>query len=224
MHNAYDKRLAEELSGALEKISDEEYSECAKEEPEDERSRAFSSFVNDYQRFFEQLSPEWQDYMFRRDSSIARVFDKINQEKEAKKFLDEAFLQKGQRHGFKSARDWMEKLILAEELLEHDPKGTLSFLAKSYGVDLGVLPAEGASQNPHLNELKLAYLTDELQHLQQKLERRERREAALRASAVAAKRAKEAAFAPQGKKPAPADLSNLTTRQILERQFAALDD
>jgi len=227
MYNEYDKCFLEKNPEICKEVSPADGIDEVLEEPEDETSQAlpsFSDFAEKYAHLRNLLPEEWQDYLDQRDMMIADVFRHCQEKMKVIEFLDKAFLERGQRYGFKSAEDWIEKLILMEDLLDNNPKGTLEFLAKSYGVDFEGRPVAGNSESSHLNELKLAYLTEELQQLQQKLEQRERREAALRANAVAAKRAKEAAFAPQGKKTSPSDLSNLTTRQILERQFAALDE
>lgn len=191
--------------------------------PEEIAPRAFGLSEEEQQCLQAQLSPEAQKMLLRRDQAVAEILQQALNELQIKHFLDRAFAQKGKKYGFKDAKEWMEKLIMAEDMLEQNPEQTLRFLADSYGINWNN-PAAGGAPLQSAAELLLTRVAGQLQQLQDKFDQKERREASLRASADDAKRAKEAAFAPQGKKPAPEDLSNLTTREILERQFALLDD
>lgn len=74
-------------------------------------------------------------YLHYREHEIAKAFARLEEELREKRFLDEEFSSKGCRHGFKSARDWIEKLIFAEEMLEASPRDTLCYLAKAYGLE-----------------------------------------------------------------------------------------
>lgn len=185
--------------------------------------RVFGLSEEEQQKLWAQLSPEAREMMQRRDAAVAEVLQRALSELQVKHFLDDEFARKGRKYGFRDCKEWIEKLIMAEDMLEQNPEQTLRFLAGSYGVGRNNSAACGASLQPAA-ELLLTRVARQLQQLQDKFDQKERHEASLRASADDAKRAKEAAFAPQGKKPAPEDFSKLTTREILERQFALLDD
>ncbi len=188
----------------------------------DEYLQAPPSYKKEYWEIFKSLPPVMRRYLYERESEIERAFSRLNNELQAKRFLDEAFSTKGCRHGFKSARDWIEKLIFAEEMLEASPRETMRHLAKAYGVE-----SDFAGKTDHaseISEFKIALLTEGLRRLQQRFDERERRYAETAAAAEAARKAKAAGFSPQGKAAAPGGLENLTTRQILERKFAELED
>ena len=84
--------------------------------------------------------------------------------------------------------------------------------------------AEKADKGVELCELKIGLLSRELQRLNERVAAGERRYAAAAEDAAAVRKAKEAGFSPKGKAPLAEDLSKLTTRQILERKFAELED
>ncbi len=163
----------------------------------DEYLQAPPSYKKEYWEIFKSLPPVMRRYLYERESEIERAFSRLNNELQAKRFLDEAFSTKGCRHGFKSARDWIEKLIFAEEMLEASPRETLRHLAKAYGVE-----SDFAGKTDHaseISEFKIALLTEGLRRLQQRFDERERRYAETAAAAEAARKAKAAGFSPQGK-------------------------
>ena len=135
----------------------------------------------------------------------------------AKHFLEDAFKTKGAKRGFKSAKEWIENLILAEDLIEKNPAATLRFLAGVYGINLDC----GQQSSGKLEELcadidtKINGLLCELNRLSENFEAKAKGEA---------KAAKEAAFAVSGHRETDGDNARLTTRQMLERQFAALNN
>ncbi len=142
----------------------------------------------------------------------------------ARRFLDDAFKSKGSKRGFKNAKEWIEHLILAEDLIEKDPAATLKFLAQVYGIDFG----GGAGSNELLQlcagiAAQVNAMLNEVNLLRQEFEAKARSEEELLAKAEEAKAAKEAAFAVSGRR-GNGDTAGLTTREMLERQFAALND
>ena len=144
----------------------------------------------------------------------------------AKHLLEDAFKTKGAKRGFKSAKEWIENLILAEDLIEKNPAATLRFLAGVYGINLDC----GQQSSGRLEELcadidtKINGLLYELNRLSENFEAKAKGEAELLAKAEEAKAAKEAAFAVSGHRETDGDNARLTTRQMLERQFAALNN
>ena len=144
----------------------------------------------------------------------------------AKHFLEDAFKTKGAKRGFKSAKEWIENLILAEDLIEKNPAATLRFLAGVYGINLDC----GQQSSGRLEELcadidtKINGLLYELNRLSENFEAKAKGEAELLAKAEEAKAAKEAAFAVSGHRETDGDNARLTTRQMLEHQFAALNN
>jgi len=142
----------------------------------------------------------------------------------ARRFLDDAFKTKGSKRGFKNAKEWIEHLILAEDLIEKDPAATLKFLARVYGLDLGADPSGGALMRLCTAiAAQVEAMLREVNLLRREFEAKTESEKALLAKAEEAKAAKEAAFAVSGRR-GSADTAGLTTREMLERQFAALND
>lgn len=185
--------------------------------------QAPAAYKKEHWEAFKTLPPEMRKYLHERESEVEKSFSRLNNELQSKKFLDEAFSTKGCRHGFKNARDWIEKLILAEDLLEASPRDTLCHLAKSYGVDFGAADAK-KSETANLGELKMELLCEGFMKLQQRFEERERYYAEMATAAESARKAKAAGFSPQGKASYSDGLEEMTTRQILEKKFAELDD
>ncbi len=188
----------------------------------DEYLLAPSAYQKEFGEIFKTLPFALRRYMHKRENEAAAAFSRLNEELSMKHFLDAAFAEKGCRHGFKTAKEWLEKLIFAEEMLDSNPEYTLRFLARAYG--LPSVLAEKADKGVELCELKIGLLSRELQRLNERVAAGERRYAAAAEDAAAVRKAKEAGFSPKGKAPLAEDLSKLTTRQILERKFAELED
>ncbi len=145
----------------------------------------------------------------------------------AKHFLEAAFKAKGAKRGFKSAKEWIENLILAEDLIEKNPAATLHFLAGVYGINLDCGQQSSAGRLAELCadiDAKINGLLYELNRLSENFEAKAKGEAELLAKAEEAKAAKKAAFAVSGHRGTDGDNTHLTTRQMLERQFAALNN
>lgn len=106
-------------------------------------------------------------------------------------------------------------------MLEASPRDTLCYLAKAYGLEPDFIGKPGKAD---ACERKIGLLCEELQRLRERFDERERYYAAAAAAARAAKKAKAAGFSPRGRAAAADDEQELTTRQILERKFAELED
>lgn len=195
--------------------------ETAAEEA-DEYLLAPAAYGEEAGRIFKTLPFAMRRYLHEREHEIANAFSKFNDELKLKHFLDKAFLSKGCRHGFKTAKDWIEKLIFAEEMIEAFPRDTLRFLAKAYGVEQDL--SEMKDKSVDVCELKIDLLTQALHRLQERFDERERSYAEAAAAAEAVRKAKAAGFSPRGKAAKAEDEQELTTRQLLERKFAELED
>ena len=226
MQESETRRFLEEQFDKYERSRPEQtapfVSELTEEEaPADEFLQAPASFGKEWGEMFMTLPPEMRRYLHYREHEIAKAFARLEEELREKRFLDEEFSSKGCRHGFKSARDWIEKLIFAEEMLEASPRDTLCYLAKAYGLEPDFI---GKPDKADACERKIGLLCEELQRLRERFDERERYYAAAAAAARAAKKAKAAGFSPRGRAAAAEDEQELTTRQILERKFAELED
>lgn len=140
MQKSETRRFLEEQFDKYERSRPEQtapfVSELTEEEaPADEFLQAPASFGKEWGEMFMTLPPEMRRYLHYREHEIAKAFARLEEELREKRFLDEEFSSKGCRHGFKSARDWIEKLIFAEEMLEASPRDTLCYLAKAYGLE-----------------------------------------------------------------------------------------
>ena len=130
MQKSETRRFLEEQFDKYERSRPEQtapfVSELTEEEaPADEFLQAPASFGKEWGEMFMTLPPEMRRYLHYREHEIAKAFARLEEELREKRFLDEEFSSKGCRHGFKSARDWIEKLIFAEEMLEASPRDTL---------------------------------------------------------------------------------------------------
>lgn len=191
---------------------------------EDQYSKAPLSFKAEFVETFKTLPPEMRKYLHERESEIEKGFSKVNNELQIKRFLDDLFENKGCKHGFKDCKDWIEKLVMVEDLLEVNPKETLQFLATAYGIDLSAAD-KPVKPEVDVNELRIAMLSREMKSLKEEFLERERKYAELMANAKAAQKSKEAGFSLKGRNhSANGDFENLTTRQILEKKFAELED
>jgi|GEM_PF-672113 len=220
------RRLLEEAFDRLEPASAEKEqspeTQNLEELLEDKFLKAPSSYKKEYWEIFESLPPDMRKYLHERESEVEKNFSRLNNDLQIKKFLDEVFSATGSKHGFKNSRDWIEKLVMVENLLEESPKDTLLFLARAYGVDF----ADNKITKPSvdLNELRISILTERLEKLRAEFDDRERRYAELLANAKNAQKSKEASFAPKGAFASlGTDFDNMTTRQILEKKFSELE-
>lgn len=227
MQKSETRRFLEEQFAQYEKArqakaSAELKSEIEKEtEPADEYLQAPSVYDAEVAEIFKTLPLSMRRYLHRREKEFENYCSRCEEELQLERFLNEEFKTKGCCHGFKTPKDWIEKLIFAEEMLEASPKAMLCYLARAYGVDFG----GNERANPLTDVLyRIEALQSSLAQLQSRFEQREKDFAAAAAAAEAAKKAKAAGFSPKGKALAAEDFKNMTTRQILERKFAELED
>ena len=156
----------------------------------------------------------------------------MKEELNARRFIDDAFDTKGSKRGFKTARDWIEHLILAEDLIEQKPAEVLQFLGKVYGIDIGIPQDEsrvlqlcaGNSAKTDAIMHDIGRLLAEVSALRFGFEAKARHDAEILAKAEEAKAAKEAAFNVSGHRKSDDEYKELTTREMLERQFAQLNN
>ena len=192
---------------------------------EDKFLKAPLSFNAEFVEIFETLPPELRKYLHEREFEVEKGFSTLNDELQVKRFFDELYQTKGCKHGFKDCKDWVEKLVMVEDLLEVNPKETLQFLAKAYGIDLSATDKVATNPAVDVNDFRIAMLSKEMKSLKDEFVERERKFAELMANAKTAQRAKEASFSPRGRNNAlVTDTENMTTRQILEKKFAELED
>ena len=179
------------------------------------------SYKKEYAAVFKTLPPALRQYLHERESEIERGFSKINNELNAKRWIDDIFGCRAERlcrHGIKKPQEWVEAMARIDDALDSDPCETLRYLTEVYGVK--DLNSASVCQPTELNEIKshLSQLENTLQglcslikdsHLQsRKLEE--------------AQKAKEAAFSPRGKN-FHKDLSELSTREVLELKMSEYD-
>lgn len=181
---------------------------------EDSYLKAPLAYKREVAELFATLSPEMRKYLHERESEVEKGFSRLNNELQIKHFLDQAFSSKGMKHGFKNSKDWIEKLIMVEDLLDENPAAILSYLAKAYGVDFG------GSKKQTNSELQLEMLARAISNLEEKLNQKEKYSAELMVKAKDAQKAKEAAFSPRGRAAVAKDPANMSTREFLEMQFA----
>ncbi len=196
--------------------------EQQEEGPIDDYLEAPLAYQKEFGEVFKTLPFALRRYLHKREDETAAVLSRLNEELQIKHFLDAAFAEKGCRHGFKNAKDWIEKLIFAEEMMDKSPKFTLRFLARAYGLE----PELGGNfdKSAELCELKLGLLGEEIKHLRERIDDSEHHYELIVDALSSAHKAREAGFSPKGKAPLVEDTRNLTTRQILERKFAELED
>jgi len=199
----------------------------------EEFAEAPAAYVGEIRDLFKTLPPAVRKYLHNREVQIEQNLGEL---KKIVGFLDEAFGNKGSKKGFKSAQEWIEHLILAEDLIEQNPAATLAYLARFYGINhfgqpvsrfggevLKICTDTHGKTEVLLNQI--GALLKEVNMLRLGFELKAQNEAKLLAKAEEAKAAKDAAFCVSGhRKNDENEFRGMTTRQILERQFAALDD
>lgn len=212
--------VAPSEDGQVVTFSDEQFSEA----PE--------AYIGEIRELFKGLPLEVRKYLYQREGEFSKSLEDLNAEVNARRFIDDAFNSKGSKRGFKNAREWIEHLILAEDLIEQNPAAVLQFLARVYGIEIGQVSPDtntlqfcaetAAKTDTMLSEINK--LIENVTALRAEFEAKSRHDAELLAKAEEAKAAKDAAFSVTGHHASDDDYSGLTTRQILERQFAQLDE
>ena len=198
---------------------------------DDQFAEAPEAYIGEIRELFKGLPLEVRRYLYAREGEFSKSLEELNAEVNARRFIDDAFSSKGSKRGFKNAREWIEHLILAEDLIEQNPAAVLQFLARVYGIDMGQGPDNNTAQFCIENNAKtdallngMNMLIESVSALRTALDDKNKHEAELLAKAEEAKAAKEAAFSVTGHRSSDDDYKGLTTRQILERQFAQLDE
>ncbi len=199
---------------------------------EEEFAEAPAVYVGEIRELFKSLPLEVRKYLHTHEQEVEHSLTAL---KNAVSFLDQAFGSKGSKKGFKSAKEWVEHLILAEDLIEQNPAVFLPYLARYYGLNTGMPAADMSAAVLNIcadNSGKVDWLLNQVQTLLSEVnmlrlgvEAKNQHEAKLLAQAEEAKAAKDAAFSVSGHRSGDEnEFRGMTTRQMLERQFAALDD
>ena len=176
------------------------------------------SYKKEYAESFKALPPEMRRYLHERENETEKGFSRINNELNSRRWIDEIFNCRAERLGrlgICKARDWVETMAQIDDALDTDPVGTLQTLAEAYGVRL-------CAAGPNNPGVDVAPLLERLEELNDKFSRfvdefkaKSRDEEQIAES----KKAREASFAPKGKN-SNRDLSQLTTREVLELKLA----
>lgn len=190
------------------------------------------AYVGEIRNSFHGLPFEVRKYICEREGEIEKTISQMKEELNAKHFIDDAFDSKGSKRGFKTARDWIEHLILAEDLIEQKPAEVLQFLGKVYGIDIGmghdeakvlqVCVGNSAKADALMQDIRRLFA--EVSALRLGFEAKAKNDAEILAKAEEAKAAKEAAFNVSGHRKSDDEYKELTTREMLERQFAQLNN
>ncbi len=161
-------------------------------------------------------------YLHERESETERGFSRINNELNNRRWIDDVYASRAERLGrlgISKARDWVEAMARIDDALDTDPNAALRQLAQIYGVNLSSSAAPDFSKEfspllERLNELdrKFGCFVDDYKAKSQDEEQ-----------IAESKKAREASFAPKGKN-SSRDLSELTTREVLELKFADYDE
>ncbi len=179
------------------------------------------SYKKEYAAVFKTLPPVLRRYLHERESEIERGFSKINNELNAKRWIDEIFGSRAERlcrHGIKKPREWIEAMAQIDDALDSDPCGTLRYLIELYGGK--DFQASQAERQPAFEDLKeqLSGLENGLREICALIKNSRLQDERLEE----ARKAKDAAFSPRGKN-SRRDLSDLSTREVLELKMSEYD-
>ncbi len=178
------------------------------------------SYKKEYAETFKSLPPEMRRYLHERESEIEKGFSRMSNELNSRRWIDEVFAPRSERLGklgISKAKDWVETMARIDDALETDPSAALQSLAAAYGVSLGQsapLPQPATADFTPLLE-RLEALDGKFSRFADDFQARNRDADKIAES----KKAREASFAPKGKN-AGRDLSELTTREVLELKLA----
>lgn len=178
------------------------------------------SYKKEYAAVFKTLPPALRRYLHERESEIERGFSKINNELNAKRWIDEVFgcrAERLYRHGIKKPREWVETMAKIDDALDSDPQAALRYLSELYGASGKTVPEESASAEADIKS-RMERLETELQDLRMLVQNSREQSQKL----AEAQKAKDASFAPRGKN-SRKDLSELSTREVLELKMAEYD-
>lgn len=178
------------------------------------------SYKKEYAEAFKSLPPEMRRYLHERESETEKGFSRINNELNSRRWIDEVFAPRSERLGklgISKAKDWVEAMARVDDALETNPLATLQNLAAAYGVSLEQRAPQtsgsGVDFSPLLERLdafegKFNRFADDFQARNRDADQ-----------IAESKKAREASFAPKGKN-SERDLSELTTREVLELKLA----
>lgn len=179
------------------------------------------SYKKEFAAVFKTLPPALRQYLHERESEIERGFSKINNELNAKRWIDEIFGSRAERlcrHGIKKPREWIEAMAQIDDALDSDPNAALRYLKELYGVQDALPPCEEQPQAVEELKARLTQLETELRELCAQVKNSRLQDERIEE----ARKAKDAAFAPRGKN-SRRDLSDLSTREVLELKMSEYD-
>lgn len=98
--------------------------------------KAPKSYRKQFADDFENLSPEWQNFLLEREGQIEKGFSEVNNKISGYKELENIFKQNYERLSpyFKQAKDWLEGLAKIDEAMDKYPLRTIKAIAEYYGV------------------------------------------------------------------------------------------
>lgn len=179
------------------------------------------SYKKEYAAVFKTLPPALRRYLHERESEIERGFSKINNELNAKRWIDDIFGSRAERlcrHGIRKPQEWIEAMAQIDDALDSNPCEALRYLTEVYGVK-DLFPVS-VCQPSGLEGVttRLSQLENSLQELCVLI-----KDSRLQSHKIEeAQKAKEAAFSPRGKI-SRKDLSELSTREVLELKMSEYD-
>lgn len=191
-------------------------------EPDTDYLTAPRSYKKEYAETFKTLPPAMRKYLHERESETEKGFSRINNELNNRRWIDDAFASRSSRLeklGINKAQDWVETMARIDDALAADPNQTLHELAQIYGVKDSASAAQNYGQELTSLQQGLAELNRNFSQFAQEYKAKSQDDEQIALS----KKAREASFAPKGKNSSK-DLSELTTREVLELKFADYDD
>lgn len=98
-----------------------------------------AGYSREFAEDFKNLSPEWQEYLGKREKEISGKLEELSRKIDGYKWLDDIYAASKKRldsEGVASAHDWLTGLAGIDEKMCEDPLKTILCLAGFYGVDL----------------------------------------------------------------------------------------
>ncbi len=125
------KDVEEQGFSSSDKIFSDDNTEQFLEAPE--------SFRDEITKTFSDLPLEWRRFLCAREAEIAKGFGDLHSKTGTYKWLEDIYssrVEELQKHGVKSADDWLKNMVKIDAMLSQTPEDTIKFLADSYGVKL----------------------------------------------------------------------------------------
>ncbi len=176
------------------------------------------SYKKEYSAIFKTLPLALRKYLHERENEVERGFSKINNELNAKRWIDELFGSRAERlcrHGIKKPREWIEAMAQIDDALDSDPNKALHYLSQLYGVKENISDSQEQSQVFSAMEERLNQLENKLKEITALMKNTRLQDERLEE----ARKAKDASFSPRGKN-SHRDLSDLSTREVLELKMS----